>query len=503
MSNKKETTTVYKAVLWSDGSAKPRNPGFIGWGVHGYVHTDNETKKGAGHPKVAPTPSGYVLKSDKPVPLDVVSYYDCAEWTCEERTNNTAEVAGGACALNYAATIDNLKHVTVYSDSKYFVKGANDELLRWSNNGWLKRDGSPVANIPEWQSVLSAVNKLQTNGTKIRVEWVKGHADNFGNIQADSLASIAGTMSLKGDKPGKIEVITPAQGYWKGAEPRHPLFCVPGMFFTTDPKFNKEGEYYLSSQVKSDEFIGNADIQASYGYLVLKEPDARVEMVRRKTLELTRSFTTLMLLRLDRVYDKAVVAAMDRFGSGVLQCVETTTNNVHFVNEDAMAQPSKKDGGATKRLPIVEELYPPMLAMRLINNCSVLKGIALKFEGGGVPEFEDGVVTDITSLFYETTGKGDKARNELKKSIQSTTTSVKHTITLQGKDIELQQVLGLHVPSRNALKRIESLEPQVFIVTLRCSNEAVRYYCVIRTNDSLSAWCSAVANLKLIQGKFE
>lgn len=503
MSNKKDTQPIYKAVLWSDGSAKPRNPGFVGWGVHGYVYSDQETKKGAGHPKVAPTPTGYVPKSDKPTPLDVVSYYDCAEWSCEERTNNTAEVAGGACALNYASTIDNLKHVIVYSDSKYFVKGANDELIRWSNNGWLKRDGAPVANIPEWQSVLSAVQNLQAKGTKINVEWVKGHADNFGNIQADGLASIAGTMSLKGDKPGKIEVVTPAKGYWKGAEPRHPLFCVPGMFFTTDEEFNKAGEYYLSSQVKSDEFIGNADIQASYGYLVLKEPDERIEMVRRKALELTRSFTTMMMMRLDRVYDKAVIASMDRFGAGVFQCVETTTRNVHFVNEDAMTQPNKKDSGASKRLPIVEELYPPMLAMRLITNCSTLKGIALKFDGENTPVFEDGVVTDITPLLFNKVGKDDKARTELKKTIQSTTTSIKHKVSIFGKEVELQQVFGLHIPTRNALKRIESLDPRVYIVSLRCSNEALRYYCVIRTNDSLSAWCSAVANLKFIEGKFE
>ena len=144
-----------------------------------------------------------------------------------------------------------------------------------------------------------------------------------------------------------------------------------------------------------------------------------------------------------------------------------------------------------------------MLAMRLITNCSTLKGIALKFDGENTPVFEDGVVTDITPLLFNKVGKDDKARTELKKTIQSTTTSIKHEVSIFGKEVELQQVFGLHIPTRNALKRIESLDPRVYIVSLRCSNEALRYYCVIRTNDSLSAWCSAVANLKFIEGKFE
>lgn len=500
--DKNEPILSYRAVLWSDGSAKPRNPGCIGWGVHGYVYSDKVTTKGAGHPKVAPTADGYVSKDIKPQPLDIVNYYDCAEWSGEERTNNTAEVAGGARALSYASTINNLKHVTVYSDSKYFVKGLSEGLPNWVANNWVKRDGTEVANIPEWQSVLQAVNTLNTNGVKIRVEWVKGHADNFGNIQADHLASIAGTTSLATRKPGKLEITTPGAGYWKSVEPRHPMLALRGMFFSTDPSFNISGEYFLSSQVKSDEFIGSGDVQSSHAYVKLTTPDPRIEMVRGVAIKHSREFDTLMLARIDRIYDKAVVAACDRFGEVVFRCKETTTRNIHFVNEDAMVQPSKKDGGATKTLPIVEELFPRKLSMRCVEACSILKGITSEFiKADGAPEIEDCHIMDITKNYFEVDAKTGK--QVFKKSIHPNQPDLVLRVNSFGKEFDIQLVYGIHQLPRNNLKRLEGEKIQAWLIVRKISNYAVRYLTVVRADGNWMGCSAGSANLKVFKDPFK
>lgn len=484
------------AILYSDGSAKPRNPGVIGWSVHGYTFTSTPTTKGAGHPKVVPTSAGYLEKSAASVPVDLVNYYDYLGWRPEVTTNNEAEVRGCLQALKYATTMPYLKTVTVFSDSRYTVDGLNNHLPNWVSNNWRKRDGNPVQHSDIWKEALAVVDTLAKNNTKISVRWVKGHGTDFGNIRADQLASIASEIALTATTIGEKETISESSGYWKTEAERHPLMGLRGWFFLVDKDQKQEGEYYLCNQVKSDEFIGRRDVDGAFGYVQLSAPDALMEIVRKRQIEEARSFQTLALARIDRIYDKAVCAAIESHGTVVLRC-RRSSNNLHFINEDAMVQPAKGDSGADKAMPVTEELYPPKLALRCVDTVSGLISAVKAFQTNEqAPELVDSEFFDITNTYYtETTDKKGNAVTAFRKDIAVSDQSILVRRTAFGKELDFQQIFGIHILARNNMKRLEGTDVKVWLVVQKQSPRALRYYTVIRSNQDWSAWSGAHSNL--------
>ena len=57
-------------------------------------------------------------------------------------------------------------------------------IHNWKKNGWKTSDRKPVKNADLWQTL----DRVSTNH-KIAWHWVKGHADNPGNVRADALAN--------------------------------------------------------------------------------------------------------------------------------------------------------------------------------------------------------------------------------------------------------------------------------------------------------------------------
>lgn len=89
--------------------------------------------------------------------------------------------------MELLAIIEGLKalkdrcNVTVYSDSQYAING----MTKWIKN-WIRRDFTEVKNKELWQQ-LYKVSQLHN----VTWKWVKGHANNKYNNQADELANNA------------------------------------------------------------------------------------------------------------------------------------------------------------------------------------------------------------------------------------------------------------------------------------------------------------------------
>lgn len=509
MSDNTETNNKSKlplrAVLYTDGSAKPTNPGKIGWSVHGYTFAADESSKGAGHPKVVPTVAGYLEKSPATKCVELINYYDYVGWSPKVTTNNAAEVLGCAQALRYASALKSLKHVHVFTDSMYVVNGINDHIHKWVANNWIKRDGTPVQNQDEWREVLNWTTALKDNNTKVKVEWVKGHGTNFGNIRADFLAGIGSATALLADERGGREMIKKSEGYWKSESERHPLLGLRGWFFTVNPEYVVRGEYFLCNQVKSDEFIGSRSVDGSFGYVKLKEEEPLLELVRERQLEVAREFETLALARIDRIFDKAVCSAIETFGKIVL-ATKRYSNNLHFINEDHMVRPNKDDEGAEKSLPITEELYPPKLALRCIGTISKLKEMVEIFMRGDHTKESSGTLVfhDITDEYFEKTpSKKGTPVWMFKKSIKVPDQSISMTRHAFGREIRFQQIFGIHMLGRNNLKRLEMTDVQMWLVVEKTSDFAVRYHTVIKSNDDWSAWSGSHSNLIVFDEKLQ
>ena len=97
-----------------------------------------------------------------------------------DTTNNRMELMAAIKALDLLKT---KCFVSLYTDSKYLQQGITVWIKKWLNNNWQRDKNTPVKNADLWQTLHrhSLVHQISWY-------WVKGHANNNGNIIADRLA---------------------------------------------------------------------------------------------------------------------------------------------------------------------------------------------------------------------------------------------------------------------------------------------------------------------------
>lgn len=97
-------------------------------------------------------------------------------------TNNRMELLGVIVALE-ALKIPN-SYVTLYTDSKYVADAVNQNWL----SGWIRKGFKNVKNPDLWSKFIRIFSKH-----RVKIVWVKGHADNQYNNRCDQLAVAAAT----------------------------------------------------------------------------------------------------------------------------------------------------------------------------------------------------------------------------------------------------------------------------------------------------------------------
>jgi ribonuclease HI len=96
-------------------------------------------------------------------------------------TNNRMEMTAVIRALE---SLTRPCEVDLYTDSQYVKNGIQTWIHLWRKNGWKTSDKKPVKNADLWHELDAAVARHE-----IRWHWVKGHADDPGNLRADALAN--------------------------------------------------------------------------------------------------------------------------------------------------------------------------------------------------------------------------------------------------------------------------------------------------------------------------
>lgn len=499
--------TIDKAVSYSgivaytDGSCRSfvpgenPNPGAIGWGMHCYVYNEEKPKKGTGHPKIAATSGGYVPKADKDdKEVTILQYATTVGSRKAEGSNNTAEILAINAALEYAKQF-RIDKLLIKSDSKLAIGGLLDSCPQWASNGWKLPNGEYVKNLQEWQKTLKNYNDVINNNTKIEIKWIKGHSTHFGNIVADRVAGIASHKSREGIEEEVTRESHP-DGYWKPKEEKHPFIAYRGMFFNTVNNRCKPGEYYLCNMVKSDEFIGQRDTDGAFGYVQIEQPDPVLEMVRERQTEITKDISTLVLARIDRIYKDT--RADDLMQHGKYALVRGHHQHAHLYFVDAV-----KD----KKEPVTEELNPPMLAFRVCTGFSELIALLEKFKetpsGSSLADHIE--VHEITEQFFEDKevkkGKDTIVTKEfLNSKIDQQAKEIKDTKTLFGKDVVVRQVFGIHLPPRNAIKKLSGTDVKMWLLAVKDSDHLFRYHTVIKSNNDWSIWSGYYSNMLVIKG---
>ena len=134
--------------IFTDGSCSG-NPGPGGWGV--LIEIDNENIELSGGDK--------------------------------ETTNNRMELMAAIKALE---EIDKDYEITLYTDSNYVKDGITSWISNWKKNNWKTASKKDVKNKELWMRLDEAIKDKNISWV-----WVKGHAGNAGNEQADYLARSA------------------------------------------------------------------------------------------------------------------------------------------------------------------------------------------------------------------------------------------------------------------------------------------------------------------------
>ncbi len=95
-------------------------------------------------------------------------------------TNNRMELLAVIVALQ-SLTKEGL-NITIYTDSSYVVNSVEKGWVF----GWVKKGFKGKKNADLWKQFLQLYPKHN-----IKFQWVKGHANNPGNIRCDELATEA------------------------------------------------------------------------------------------------------------------------------------------------------------------------------------------------------------------------------------------------------------------------------------------------------------------------
>jgi ribonuclease HI len=134
--------------IYTDGACTG-NPGPGGWGVVVYFSDGSTHEMGDAYPQT---------------------------------TNNRMEMQAAIAALEFLQESGQSQPITLYSDSEYLINSVTKWVKGWKNKGWKKSDGKPVLN----QDLLETLDRL--NNSKVRWEYVRGHAGNIGNERCDAIA---------------------------------------------------------------------------------------------------------------------------------------------------------------------------------------------------------------------------------------------------------------------------------------------------------------------------
>ena len=101
-------------------------------------------------------------------------------------TNNRMELMA---PLNALKGMDPNKEIEIYTDSQYVKLGITEWINTWLKNSWKTSKKEDVKNKDLWLELYNLNKSL-----KIKWNWVKAHAGNPLNEEADSLAKKAANL---------------------------------------------------------------------------------------------------------------------------------------------------------------------------------------------------------------------------------------------------------------------------------------------------------------------
>lgn len=503
-------------VIYCDAGARPTNPGYVGWGLHGYKYNLEESKKGTGLPDQVLTNKGYFLKSafadamankiteevlaaftheelqkitiaePEIYPVTPIHYIDGYGNLSYTSTNNVGELTAAITALNWCKEHPEITHISIFADSEYVVKGTNEYLEKWKNNNWLKQDRTLIANDNLWKEHSALLEYYKEKGVKVTIDWVRAHNGEHGNEIADRYSTVAALKAMGGQYLNCVEVTQP-EGYWKYIVDRHPFISHKAMIFNALTEYQVPGHYYLSDNVREIENVGKKSTDGAYAFIALTDPDDILELVRAHQSKLANGCDALIIARLDYLFNPTHHKEIGEFKTYAMYQKDLTRLDLYGLNRE----------------PITRELRPAKLSIRAVE---ALSDLSMRLDQY-LQNDDRYICTDITDQFFEIKEVKKKKdvveqfvlRPEITVGAASVKVNVNYNVKNELKDKKISLTLGVDLPSRNSIKQMEDLKPKIHLITWKESDQSFRYATVIFTDKDKGIWAGVYSNLIVIQ----
>ncbi|KAK5143037.1 hypothetical protein LTR04_002031 [Oleoguttula sp. CCFEE 6159] len=106
--------------------------------------------------------------------------------TGPRQTNNRAELTAISRAIEIAPRD---RDIVIFSDSNYAIKCVTEWYKKWRLSGWISSSRKPVDNKDLVESIVNKIEeRINKYGVQTTFKWLKGHANDPGNVAADELA---------------------------------------------------------------------------------------------------------------------------------------------------------------------------------------------------------------------------------------------------------------------------------------------------------------------------
>lgn len=511
-----EEPLVMGVVIYTDGSGQLGPVDIGGYGFHGFVHANTPTKTGPGCSGYNVTNMGYLVKSlpdgakidvmvDPRLPdnepyktasnIRMPVVYLNGRGSLLNATNNVAEAEGFRKAVR--AIIALSKQITLSSvhfriDSKYVIN-AIKYRNRYRENNWTRADGQPLANRELWIEITDELDAaMELVECPWTIEWVKGHSDYLGNIQADKLAK-SGLNAGLNDYFFEEVAVKPAQGYWSNsnAEVDTHYFLVDQKLYT---QVNKP--FPTDSEGKTILFVGTHAEDDRVGQLVSDHTQGVVHISNPPvTLEAARTIaSTIDPVKNSLETNGIWCGNLNNLMSGDL-CEQIMTHGGKLLKLNGYGKTITSNGK--------EILY--RLTGRLENEAMVryhnLENLLTAVQKNEIAPYM--CLTDVTDVFLQTVEGKKKTEVKviappdasvkipLKINIQRPGDSMYSEITT-----EVTLTYGITLPRRRVFGGVKDQKPKVSILTVFEPFVGFRVYSIIQLeNGDIALWTNVASNL--------
>lgn len=328
-------------VLYADGSARPTNPGFGGYGLFGYLYKTTPRSKNTKHPvkgNIQFTHEGFA-KDKTDVGIEVINIYEaCIASQNTSTTNNAAELGAAIHALNWAMEVSDLSKVLIITDSNYVVNNYNQNLKSWKAKGFTKQGGEPLSNETLWKKISELSEQLIYRQVEVQMKWVKGHSDDYGNQVADTYSVIASNAARvqthNPDQPFTTEIInriTPYPEFKASYQNKDVLYHFKHIYFSS--AYLDDDNHCLATSVGDEANTGrrasDSIFSVSKGYV-----PKLIKDLRNFYRSVPRTYTSICSIHLKRLENRDILRIAESVDVRYLLIPVTRKNNTYsLLNE--------------------------------------------------------------------------------------------------------------------------------------------------------------------------